>query len=115
VAAIHDRRPVLVRREQQVLAEHPLLRVFARGGEAGDLGELAFTVLVITGQVVGEFVDPLGDHLAEHGEERAGIADLLVDLREAAFPQGAARVRRSSSAAGCGCCWPHPVRADQLS
>ena len=26
------------------------------------------------------------DHLAEHGEERARISDLLVDIREAALP-----------------------------
>lgn len=43
-------------------------------------------MLVVTGQVVGDFIDTLRDHLAEHGEERAGIADLLVDIREAAFP-----------------------------
>src|ERR1035441_1662699 len=88
VASYHH-RPFLGRgrrREQHVLAEYPFLRVFPRGGEAGDLGEVAFTVLVVTGQIVGEFIDPLGDHLAEHGEERAGVADLLVDLREAAFP-----------------------------
>src|SRR5581483_1838180 len=86
VAAIHDRRPVLVRREQQVLAEYPFLRVFPGGGEAGDLGEVAFTWLVIAGQIIGVLVDPLGDHLADHGEERAGVTDLLVDLGEAAFP-----------------------------
>ena len=51
MVAIHDHRPFLVRREQQVLAEHPFLRVFPRGGEAGDLGEVAFAVLVVTGQV----------------------------------------------------------------
>ena len=47
MSAIHEHRPVLVRREQQVLAEHPLLRVFPGGGEAGELGEVAFTVLVV--------------------------------------------------------------------
>ena len=51
----------------------------------GDLGGVAFTRL-IAGQIVGVFVDPLGDHLAKHGEERAGVADLLADLGEAAFP-----------------------------
>src|ERR1035437_22855 len=123
VAAIHDHRPVLVwgrlvvvlvvrplaapavrpRRGQQVLAEHAFLRVFPRGGEAGDLGEVAFTVLVVTGQMVGEFIDPLGDHFAEHGEERAGISDLLVDLWEAAFPlpyKFAVVVQRAVAAAG---------------
>lgn len=49
-------------------------------------------MLVITGQIVGEFIDPPGDHLAEHREERAGIADLLVDRREAAC-----HCRRTSS------------------
>ena len=125
MAAIHDRRPVLVwgrlvvvlvarplaapavgrGREQQVLAEHAFLRVFPRGGEAGDLGEVAFTVLVVTGQMVGEFIDPLGDHFAEPGEERAGISDLLVDLWEAAFPlppyKFAVVVQRAVAAAGC--------------
>jgi hypothetical protein len=78
--------------------------VFPRGGEAGDLGEVAFTVLVVTGQMVGEFIDPVGDHFAEHGEERAGISDLLVDLWEAAFPlppyKFAVVVQRAVAAAG---------------
>jgi hypothetical protein len=86
VAAIRDHRPALVRREQQVLAEHPFLRAFPRGSEPGYLSEVAFTVLVVTGQVVDVFVDSLSDHLAQNGEEVAGIADLLVDIREAALP-----------------------------
>jgi hypothetical protein len=79
VTAIHDHRPVLVwgrpvvvvarplaapdvrrRREQQVLAKHPFLRVFPRGGEPGDLGEVALAVVVVTGQMAGEFIDPPG-------------------------------------------------------
>ena len=61
-------------------------------------------MLVITGQMVGEFIDPVGDHFAEHGEERAGISDLLVDLWEAAFPlpsyKFAVVVQRVVAAAG---------------
>jgi hypothetical protein len=52
------------RREQQVLAEHLLLRLFPRGGEAGDFGEVALARRVVAGQIVGEFVDPLRDQLA---------------------------------------------------
>jgi hypothetical protein len=36
--------------------------------------------------MVGEFIDPLRDHLTEHGEERARISDLLADMWEAALP-----------------------------
>lgn len=86
VAAIHDHRPVLVKREKEVLAEHPSLRVVPRGGEPGDLGEVTLAWRVVTGQIVGEFIDPLRDHLAEHGEERARISDLLADIWEAALP-----------------------------
>jgi hypothetical protein len=36
--------------------------------------------------MVSEFIDPLRDRLAEHGEERARISDLLADIWEAALP-----------------------------
>ncbi len=49
VAAIHDRRPVLVRRDKEILAEHPSLRVVLRGGELGDLGEVTLTWRVVAG------------------------------------------------------------------
>lgn len=104
VAAIHDHRPVLVGREKQVLAEHPSLRVVPRGGEPGDLGEVTLAWRVITSQRIGEFIDPLRDHFAEHGEERARICDLLADLGEAALPLPAYEVavvaQRAAAAAG---------------
>src|ERR1017187_5191408 len=54
--------------------------------------------------MVGEFIDPLRDHLAEHREERARVSDLLVDIWEAALPlsayQFAVVVQRAVAAAG---------------
>ena len=72
MAAIYDRRPVLVRREQQVLAEHPFLRAVPRGSEPNDFGEVALAARVVVGHVVDVFVDPLSDHFAQNGEEVPG-------------------------------------------
>ena len=78
--------------------------MFPRGGEPGDLGEVTLAWRVITGQIAGEFIDPLRDHLAEHGEERARISDLLADIWQAALPLPAYEFavvgRRGMAAAG---------------
>ena len=52
-----DRRPILVRRERRVLAEHPFLRAFPRGGEGSRSSARSRRAVVVAGQVVREFVD----------------------------------------------------------